>query len=180
MQGWPALHERLSRADPEAAARINPNDKQRIQRALEVYESSGRTLTDWQKADAGGAPGDIDFLKIALLPGDRKLLHERIEKRLNTMINNGFINEVKVLHECDALTIRHPSMRSVGYRQLWQYLDGETSLEDATLRALAATRQLAKRQLTWLRGEQDLRTFDPLEGGTIDAISACLIDFFNA
>ena len=178
--GWPAVHEQLMAVDPEAAGRIKPNDRQRIQRALEVYRSSGRTLTDWQKAAPGLASNGIDFLKIALQPATRQILHKRIERRLNFMLNNGFVDEVKVLHDRPGLTPEHPSMRSVGYRQLWEHLDGETTLEEARDKALFATRQLAKRQITWLRSEIGLLSFDPLEDNTIDAISRCLIEFFDA
>ena len=177
--GWPAVHEQLMAVDPEAAGRIKPNDRQRIQRALEVYRSSGRTLTDWQEAAPALASNGIEFLKIALQPDTRQILHERIEQRLNFMINNGFLDEVKVLRDRPDLTPEHPSMRSVGYRQLWQHLDGETTLEEARDKALFATRQLAKRQITWLRSEIGLLTFDPLEDDTIDAISEHLIDFFK-
>ena len=179
-RGWPALHARLREVDPEAAGRINSNDSQRIQRALEVYETSGRTLSEWQKADHGMSGNSIDYLKIALLTENRQILHERIENRLKDMLNNGLIEEVKVLHDTESVTPKHPSMRSVGYRQLWQYLSGEASLEEAHMRALAATRQLAKRQHTWLRSEPDLKVFNPLEAGVIDAISASLIEFFDA
>jgi tRNA dimethylallyltransferase len=178
--GWPEVHGQLMAVDPEAAGRIEPNDRQRIQRALEVYRSSGRTLSDWQKA-APAATGDgIRFLKIALQPATRTILHERIEQRLNLMLNNGFLDEVKVLRDRPGLTREHPSMRSVGYRQLWEYLDGDTSLSEARDKALFATRQLAKRQITWLRSEPGLISFDPLEDDTIDAISRCLIEFFDA
>jgi tRNA dimethylallyltransferase len=178
--GWPALHERLQAVDPRAAARIKPNDKQRIQRALEVYMASGRPLSDWQSETGSDPNSDVEFVKIALQPATRKVLHERIERRLNLMLNNGFLEEVKVLYDRPGLTAEHPSMRSVGYRQLWEHLQGGTSLEEAGKRALYATRQLAKRQITWLRSESGLLGFDPLEEGTIDAISACLIEFFNA
>ena len=178
--GWPALHQRLAEVDAEAAKRIEPNDRQRIQRALEVYLASGKSLSEWHKTGQASTPGDVRFLKLALQPRARNVLHERIESRLNLMINNGFIKEMKVLHEREGLTPEHPSMRSVGYRQFWQFLDGETSLEDARARALVATRQLAKRQITWLRSESELQSFDPLEAGVIDAISATLIEFLNA
>lgn len=178
--GWPALHERLREIDPEAAERINPNDSQRIQRALEVYLSSGKPLSAWQEGGPDPVADDVQFLKIALQPTTRKILHERIERRLILMLNNGFVEEVQVLRERKGLTPQHPSMRSVGYRQLWQYLAGEISLDAARSKALAATRQLAKRQLTWLRSEKELQSFDPLEADTIDAISASLIEFFDA
>jgi len=178
--GWPALHERLRAADPVAAERIKPNDRQRIQRALEVHISSGKALSDWQSEAESHDNADLNFVKIALQPATRQTLHERIEKRLNFMLNNGFLDEMKVLYERPGLTAEHPSMRSVGYRQLWEHLQGETSLGEASRRALYATRQLAKRQITWLRSESGLQSFDPLEAGTIDAISASLIEFFNA
>jgi tRNA dimethylallyltransferase len=174
--GWPALHERLRGIDPEAAERINPNDSQRIQRALEVFIASGMPLSKWQRQARGEAQNDVRFIKIALQPATRELLHARIEERLNLMLNNGFIEEVKELYQLPGLTAKSPSMRSVGYRQIWQHLDGETTLDAAGRKALFATRQLAKRQITWLRSESDLNSFDPLEVGTVDAISAFLVD----
>ena len=178
--GWPALHERLGKVDPDAAARIKPNDRQRIQRALEVYETSGRPLSEWQSQPGAPRSEDLNFVKMALQPAPRQVLHERIEKRLKTMLNNGFLEEVKVLYDRPGLTAAHPSMRAVGYRQLWAHLDGRVSLEEAGRKALYATRQLAKRQITWLRSESGLLSFDPLEAGTIDAISASLIEFLDA
>jgi tRNA dimethylallyltransferase len=178
--GWPALHERLRAVDPGAAERIKPNDRQRIQRALEVYLASGKALSEWQSEAEFHDNADLTLVKIALQPATRQILHERIEKRLKLMLNNGFIDEMKVLYQRPGLTAEHPSMRSVGYRQFWQHLQGLTSLEEASRRALYATRQLAKRQITWLRSETELRSFDPLEAGMIDAISASLIEFFNA
>ena len=177
--GWPAMHQRLNEVDPAAAKRIEPNDRQRIQRALEVFLLSGKPLTVWQESTAGKALEDCRFHKIALQPGSRKVLHERIEKRLNLMLNNGFLEEVKALYDRTELTVDHPSMRSVGYRQLWQHLDGEICIEEAGARALYATRQLAKRQITWLRSESGLMLFDPLEDNTIDAISTSLLEFFE-
>ena len=174
--GWPVLHERLRDVDPEAAERINPNDSQRIQRALEVFMASGKPLSKWQQSARGDARNDVSFIKIALQPATRQLLHARIEERLNLMLNNGFIEEVKELYQLPGLTAKSPAMRSVGYRQIWEYLDGETTLDEAGRKALFATRQLAKRQITWLRSESDLKSFDPLEVGSVDAISAFLVD----
>ena len=171
--GWPALHERLQEVDPVIAARIQPNDKQRIQRALEVYRSSGTPLSEWQRASAPQRD-DFRYLKIGLNIEPRSLLHARIAKRLDRMIETGFINEMKALRQRSGLTADHPSMRSVGYRQFWRYLDGDYSLDEASDRALFATRQLAKRQITWLRSESELFLVNPLEAGTIDAISAFL------
>ncbi len=174
--GWPAMHERLRDVDAEAAERINPNDSQRIQRALEVFMASGKPLSKWQQHARDEAQNEVRFIKIALQPATRELLHARIEKRLNLMLNNGFVEEVKELHQLPGLTAKSPAMRSVGYRQIWEYLDGETSLDEAGRKALFATRQLAKRQITWLRSESDLNSFDPLEVGTVDSISAFLLD----
>jgi len=174
--GWPVLHERLRDVDPEAAERINPNDSQRIQRALEVFMASGKPLSKWQQSARDDARNDVSFIKIALQPATRQLLHARIEERLNLMLNNGFIEEVKELYQLPGLTAKSPAMRSVGYRQIWEYLDGETTLDEAGRKALFATRQLAKRQITWLRSESDLKSFDPLEVGSVDAISAFLVD----
>ena len=118
----------------------------------------------------------ITVIGQSLQPPTREVLHERIQERLNMMLNNDFLEEVKVLHQRPELTAKHPSMRSVGYRQIWEHLDGETSFDEAKNKALFATRQLAKRQITWLRSESDLNSFDPLEVGCVDAISAFLAD----
>ena len=173
-KGWPALHAALANVDARAAARIEPNDSQRIQRALEVYRLSGKPISDWQDGDTPARGPATRYLRIGLHPADRKALHSRIETRLNTMLNNGFIEEVKVLSERPGLTPGMPSMRAVGYRQLWRYVAGQCDLDEARYRALVATRQLAKRQLTWLRSEPDLFRIDPLEAPPVDAISAYL------
>jgi tRNA dimethylallyltransferase len=178
--GWPAMHAQLAVVDPLAAARVEPNDRQRIQRALEVYHSTGQTLSDWQQRDGTGAPPGVAFCKLGLVPATRQILHDRIERRLNAMFNNGLLEEVKALRARAELTPEHSSMRSVGYRQVWECLDGETTPERAREKALFATRQLAKRQMTWLRSEAGLKVFDPLEAGVIDAISQTLIEFLNA
>lgn len=171
--GWPAMHEQLQEVDPAIARRIQPNDKQRIQRALEVYRSSGTPLSAWQRESAPQRD-DFRYLKIGLNIEPRSLLHARIAERLDRMIETGFAEEVKALRQRPGLTADYPSMRSVGYRQFWQYLDGEYSRDEASDRALFATRQLAKRQITWLRSEKEVFLVDPLEAGTIDAISAFL------
>lgn len=174
-RGWPALHSELADVDPGAAARIKPNDSQRIQRALEVYRASGRPLSDWQQ-DAGAPDDGIRYVKIGLNIEPRQRLHERIATRLDAMVANGFVDEVRALRERPGLTSESPSMRSVGYRQFWQYLDGQHDLAEACRRALFATRQLAKRQITWLRSEPDVFLVDPLEPGAVAAISAVLAD----
>lgn len=173
--GWPAVHARLTKADPVAANRINPNDGQRIQRALEVFEISGRSLTNWQNdAAPKGSDGGIEFVKVALQIAERKLLHERIEQRLNKMFQVGFVDEVAGLMRRPGLTPDLPSMRAVGYRQVWAHLAGQYSLQETRYRALVATRQLAKRQITWLRSETELYSCSPLEAGCVDAISTFL------
>jgi tRNA dimethylallyltransferase len=171
--GWPAVHRELAAVDAVAAARINPNDSQRLQRALEVYRTSGKTLTEWQE-QASSPRQDIRYLKIALQIEPRALLHARIAQRLDDMVADGFEDEVRRLRERPKLTRDSPSMRSVGYRQFWKYLDGEVSLQEAQQRALFATRQLAKRQLTWLRSEKSVETVDALEAAAIDSISEYL------
>ena len=171
--GWPAMHEQLEVIDPAAAARINRNDSQRIQRALEVYRSSGTPLSVWQR-DSAPQRDDIGYLKIGLNIEPRSLLHERIAERLDIMVDGGFIEELRQLRERPHLVADCPAMRSVGYRQFWQHLDGEYELDEARDRALFATRQLAKRQITWLRSETDVFRHNPLEAGVIDAISSLL------
>jgi tRNA dimethylallyltransferase len=171
--GWSAVHRELADVDPEAANRINPNDSQRLQRALEVYRMSGKTLTEWQR-EARQPPCDIAYLKVGLQIEPRGVLHERIALRLKRMLEDGFVDELRGLRERPGLTEQSPSMRSVGYRQFWQFLDGHLTLEQASDKALFATRQLAKRQFTWLRSEKSVFTINPLEAGAIDAISAHL------
>lgn len=172
--GWAAMHERLAAIDAAAAAKINPRDSQRIQRALEVFEVSGRTLSDWQAADKPYAPRQ-SYLKLALVPESRSALHDRLRARLQSMFEAGFVEEVERLRNRPGLSGKHSSMRAVGYRQIWSYLNGEYDRATAEEKSLAATRQLAKRQLTWLRSDDSLIRFDPLEDKAIDAISAFLV-----
>ena len=167
------MHAELHRLDPGAADRIKPNDRQRIQRALEVFRSSGKPLSAWQQ-DSAPARDDIAYLKIGLNIEPRSVLHERIARRLDLMLEHGFVDEVESLRQRPGLTADHPSMRAVGYRQFWAHLDGEFDLEEARDRALYATRQLAKRQITWLRSETNIFLVDPLEAGAIDAITGFL------
>jgi len=171
--GWPAVHAELQSVDPVAAARINPNDSQRIQRALEVYRASGMTLTEWQR-QAEVPAVDITYLKIALQIEPRSVLHERIAVRLDQMLENGFLDELRALRARPGVSRDCSAMRSVGYRQFWNHLERECSFEEARDRALFATRQLAKRQLTWLRSEPSVFTVNPLEAGAIDTISGHL------
>ena len=162
-EGWPALHTELLRIDPLAAGRIAPNDSQRIQRALEVYYTTGRPISELQRATVSPLAG-LPLKYWVLAPRDRNVLHERLSGRFRAMMAAGFLNEVKGLHQRGDLTARHPSMRSVGYRQLWAHLDGEYGLEEAEQRGIFATRQLAKRQLTWLRAEKVPGWLEPETG----------------
>jgi tRNA dimethylallyltransferase len=159
--GWPALHAQLASLDPAAAARIAPGDSQRIQRALEVCLSAGRPISELQRATLSPLAG-WPIHHWMLVPGERSLLHERLAQRFRVMMATGFLDEVRGLRDRGDLTARHPAMRAVGYRQLWGHLDGEYDLEDAVKRGVAATRQLAKRQLTWMRGEKSGELIDPL------------------
>lgn len=157
-QGWAAMHARLAVVDPAAAARIHPNDPQRIQRALEVYTVSGVAMSDLLRAGGDPNPGlPYRLLKLARVPADRRTLHERIERRFRGMLELGLIGEVESLWSRGDLSPDLPSMRCVGYRQVLKYLLGEYSLEEMLHRGIVATRQLAKRQVTWLRGESDCR-----------------------
>lgn len=157
--GWAALHAELAQVDPVAAARIHPNDPQRIQRALEVYGMSGKPLSELQRSSAVEAM-PYRLVKFGLAPADRGLLHIRIAERFRTMMAAGFLDEVRRLSENRDLTAQHASMRSVGYRQLREFLDRGGALELAVERGIAATRQFAKRQLTRLRAEPDVIWYD--------------------
>jgi tRNA dimethylallyltransferase len=166
--GWAALHARLAGIDPVAAARIHATDAQRIQRALEVHRLSGRTISDWQADPAGASRARLPFrvLRVVLAPRDRGELHARIERRFDAMLAQGFLDEVRRLRALPALAahpapLALPALRAVGYRQAWEHLDGATDAAGFRDRAIFATRQLAKRQLTWLRRELDPRWFDP-------------------
>ena len=159
-EGWPALHARLQQLDPAAAERIGPNDAQRVQRALEVIELTGRPLSEQQRGGTGERfPWRV--LKLALVPTDRAPLHERIAQRFDSMLQDGLLDEVRALRARGDLHADLPAMRAVGYRQAWEHLDGQTSEAEFRDRGIFATRQLAKRQITWLRGVLDARMLDP-------------------
>ena len=164
-RGWAALHAELARVDPEAAARIRPGDAQRIQRALEVYRLSGRPISAWQR-DPPPPRLPLRVLRLVLAPDGRAVLHERIARRFDAMLAAGFLDEVRRLRALPPLQAHPapldlPALRAVGYRQAWEHLDGATPAAEFRDRGVFATRQLAKRQLTWLRGELDARWFDP-------------------
>jgi tRNA dimethylallyltransferase len=181
-EGWHAIHDELAKVDPETAARLEKNDTQRVQRALEIYLQSGKPMSTWLKeepketgrgdSDSTDHSDDPDIpLNLRLLsiePSDRAALHQRIAQRFDLMMTQGFLNEMRLLKDNVKLHPDLPSMRAVGYRQAWQYLDGAITLEELKDQSIAATRQLAKRQLTWLRGMSHREIFDPLLDSEMD------------
>lgn len=167
--GWPALHARLALLDPLTAARIQPNDGQRIQRALEVHRLTGRTLSELHSQTRPAAP-DMTFAAYAWAPSDRERLYAGIERRFEQMMQAGLLDEVRRLQQRGDLHAELPAIRSVGYRQLWEHLHGQESLADSVRRAIFATRHLARRQLIWLRAEHDVRWYDSLDSGAADQI----------
>jgi tRNA dimethylallyltransferase len=172
--GWPAMHARLAAVDPESAARIHPNDPQRIIRALEIHRISGLTRSDWQsRTRAQTFPYRV--LQVVLAPGDRAELNRRIVRRFDAMLEQGFLEEVRELMADARLHRDLPSMRAVGYRQAWMHLEGETDSATFRNQAIAATRQLAKRQLTWFRGLKSSRWLDP--NTDLDALNYTLQEF---
>ncbi|GGP78299.1 tRNA dimethylallyltransferase [Shewanella ulleungensis] len=165
-QGWESLHKELRSIDPVAGERIHPNDPQRLSRALEVYRISGKTMTELTQTKSDALPYDV--VQFAIAPNDRKVLHDLIAKRFNIMLEQGFIDEVTRLKARGDLHLEMPSMRCVGYRQCWQYLDNEFDHATMVEKATAATRQLAKRQLTWLRSWPDLQWLESgVEGNLV-------------
>ena len=177
-EGWDAIHRRLAEVDPESAARLNPNDSQRLQRALEVYEISGRTMTElWAEQEA--QKPDFKIIPMAVMPTERSELHDRIAQRFDIMLDQGFVDEVKTLWDRGDLNLQMPSVRCVGYRQVWEYFAGTWDYDTMKFKGVVATRQLAKRQVTWLRSWENLAwmdTHDPkllsnalklIEGGII-------------
>ncbi|NVK37193.1 MAG: tRNA (adenosine(37)-N6)-dimethylallyltransferase MiaA [Gammaproteobacteria bacterium] len=154
-KGWPAIHEKLAQVDPESAARLNPNDPQRVQRALEVFLITGKPLSEhWAEQQAQSIPYDV--IQFAIAPKERKTLHERIELRFTQMLEQGFVEEVRKLYQRGDLHENLPAIRAVGYRQVWDFLDGQLSYDEMVFKGVVATRQLAKRQMTWLRSWDNL------------------------
>ncbi len=171
-EGWVSVHARLQQVDPDSATRIHPTDPQRLQRALEVYLVSGRTMTELvARQQRSQLPFRV--LNLAVAPTDRSILHERIAQRFHNMLDAGFIEEVERLYTRKDLHPGLPSIRCVGYRQAWSYLDGEISYDDMVYKGIVATRQLAKRQFTWLRSWESLHWFDSLTGD----LEGCVGDF---
>lgn len=169
--GWPALHRELERMDPKTAARLDPNDSQRIQRAMEIFYLTGRPMSELI-AERGPADLPYRLIPVALVPGDRAQLHERIATRFEEMLELGLINELRQLREEYVLKPDLPSMRCVGYRQAWQYLEGDFTLAGLREKGIAATRQLAKRQLTWLRAMPEIIGFDCLAADLADQVAS--------
>jgi tRNA dimethylallyltransferase len=159
--GWPAMHAKLANVDPVAAGRIHPNDAQRIQRALEVFTTTGERISVLQARTR--SPLAREFRVVALMPADRARLHAALAQRFESMMAAGFLDEVRRLYERGDLTDEHPAVRAVGYRQLWSHLAGSYPLATGVTRAVAATRQLAKRQITWLRSMPNVNSFDPYD-----------------
>ena len=175
-QGWPAMHARLAGIDPAAAARIHPNDAQRIQRALEVHAATGERISTLQSRNTSALARE--FRVVALMPGDRPRLHAALDERFGRMMAAGFLDEVRALFRRGDLTDNHPAIRAVGYRQIWAHLAGSYSLEIAVSRAVAATRQLAKRQMTWLRSMPNIQALDPYDAQSFVGIRDALIGVF--
>lgn len=157
-KGWEAMHAELASYDPESAERLHPNDAQRVCRAIEVYRIAGKTLTELSQEK--GQPLPYDVKQFAIAPTDKAILHERIERRFKLMIKAGFEEEVRALYQRDDLHLDLPSMRCVGYRQMWEYLDGKLDHDEMIFRGVVATRQLAKRQMTWLKNWNNLTWLD--------------------
>ncbi len=171
LSGWPALHARLQKIDPHTASRVSPTDSQRIQRALEVFELSGEPLSNLLEA---AATDPTPLATIAWMPEDRAQLHLRIERRFDSMLEAGFLDEVRRLRARGDLNPNLPSMRSVGYRQAWEHLHGATSFDQFRAAAIAASRQFAKRQITWLRSMPDAIAIDPLRHDSFDVLRAAI------
>ncbi len=175
--GWPALHARLATIDAAAARRIHPNDAQRIQRALEVYAVSGEPISELQQRTC--SPLARAFVVAALVPQDRNRLHEALASRFAAMMAAGFLDEVRRLYGRGDLSAEHPAIRAVGYRQLWEHLAGGRPLDTATSKAVAATRQLAKRQMTWLRAMPNIHVFDPYDAQSFVGLRESLVAAFR-
>lgn len=176
--GWPAMHEKLKSVDPQTALRLHTTDSQRISRALEVYRQTGKPISYYQNQKNEGSKHD--FLTLGLLPKNRALLHERIEKRFRLMIEGGFLDEARGLMNDCCFDRNLPSMRAVGYRQAFDYLLGETDYERFVAAGVASTRQLAKRQMTWMRSMPELLAIDPFEEDAFAVASKAIEAFLNA
>jgi tRNA dimethylallyltransferase len=171
-KGWDHLHEQLSEIDPVSAKRIHVNDPQRLSRALEVFRISGKSMTELTQVKNDPIPYNIK--QFAIAPLEKTVLHQRIEQRFHLMLENGFEDEVRQLHAQADLHLNLPSMRCVGYRQMWQYIDGEMDRKEMIFRGVVATRQLAKRQMTWLKGWENLTWLESGNENNFEIIKAVL------
>ncbi|MFT5139174.1 MAG: tRNA dimethylallyltransferase [Lysobacterales bacterium] len=176
--GWKAMHQQLQTLDPVAAGRINPNDPQRIQRALEVIRISGEPISKLQSVELNKS-NNYNALKLIVSPDDRQILHQRIEQRFHMMIDQGFVSELRELHARADLSRNLPSMRAVGYRQGWDWLEGDLADDEWIEKAIIATRQLAKRQLTWLRREKQAVWYDLDKEESYESVFQTVREFYN-
>lgn len=181
-EGWEAVHAKLQQVDPTSAARIHPNDPQRLSRALEIYLVSGKTMTDFHEIETSNAANQsaaqaYNFHFFAIQPEDRSVLHERIEQRFRRMLDQGLVDEVDSLYQRGDLSPLLPSIKSVGYRQVWQYLEGELDYDAMVEKSIIATRQLAKRQLTWLRSWENLQGLTESSAKSVAKPIASLLNF---
>lgn len=171
--GWQVLHDELRRIDPVSAERIHVNDPQRLSRAIEVYRISGKTLTELTATKSEPIPFDVK--QFAIAPKEKTVLHERIEQRFDLMLDAGFEQEVRALYQRGDLHLDLPSMRCVGYRQMWEYIEGKLDYTEMRYRGIVATRQLAKRQMTWLRGwKQDITWLESADPDNFDKVKLAL------
>jgi tRNA dimethylallyltransferase len=175
--GWAKLHQELQRIDPTAAKRIDPSDKQRIQRALEVHRITGKPISSFHGEHK--QPIDYQRLNLSLVPSKRDILYKRIENRFDAMLDQGLVSEVGHLLSKNSLTSSHNSMKSVGYKQICEFIENKCSLDEARAKAVVATRRLAKRQLTWLRSDTDSLVVDPLRRKSEDDIEGRVSQFLN-
>ncbi len=177
-QGWPAMHRKLKGIDPEAAKKIKPNDRQRIQRAIEVYMISGTTISELKKKDSGNH--EFEFLAFSLMPTDREVLYQNINLRFDSMIEVGLLDEVISLLDDDLVSVNSHSMQSIGYKEMLDHIGGKISLDEAVDAAKMSSRRYAKRQITWLRSMDDQYKLDPLNGNNHQLIEKIVLNHFEA
>ena len=177
VRGWPALHRELELIDPATAAQLHPNHSQRIARALEVFRLSGVPMSQWR---AASKQSKKEAICVALMPAERQTLHDRIESRFDAMLAHGFVDEVEALYRRGDLHVDLPAIRAVGYRQIWSHLSGEYSLEEARAKGIAATRQLAKRQITWLRSWSGLHWVSSDAKNATDVVKKRFMNYLSA
>ena len=177
-QGWPAMHRKLKGIDPEAAKKIKPNDRQRIQRAIEVYMISGTTISELKKKDSGNH--EFEFLAFSLMPAEREVLYQNINLRFDSMIEVGLLDEVISLLDDDLVSVNSHSMQSIGYKEMLDHIGGKISLDEAVDAAKMSSRRYAKRQITWLRSMDDQYKLDPLNGNNHQLIEKIALNHFEA